>query len=212
MFGAALESFRVPFMAADGRVRSAARLPELCKFASMRHAWCERSGMPAIRAGHSPASNEPSAALLTGGRFAGCPSEPSPMTLRSRRLALAAATAVISACGGGDSDGGTLPSTPTTPTTPVRPATSSATVEAAGEANVFTPAAVRILREGVVTWTFPGPRPHNVVFRGTATGTPANVPTVSSGQAARTFPTVGEFLYTCTIHPGMDGRVSVVAQ
>lgn len=128
------------------------------------------------------------------------------MSLFSRRLALATATALVAACGG---DGGTSP-TPTPPTPPTAPAPSSATVEAAGNANVFTPAAVRIARGGTVTWTFPGPRPHNATFQGTATGTPTNVPNMSSGQAARTFPTVGEFPYTCTIHPGMNGTVTVV--
>lgn len=124
----------------------------------------------------------------------------------SRSLA-ALSFAALAACGGDDDDndgGSTGPG--------AGPAPSTAAVEAAGNANVFTPAQLAVARGGTVTWSFPGPRPHNVTF--TTTGAPATIPnrpttTNPPGADSRTFSTAGTFPYDCTIHPGMSGTVVV---
>ena len=88
---------------------------------------------------------------------------------------------------------------------PVAPET--ATVVASATANTFSPTTVTVARGGTVTWQI-GARPHNVAFV-TAPGAPANVPTGTSTEASRSFPTVGTFAYACTLHAGMIGTVVV---
>jgi len=74
----------------------------------------------------------------------------------------------------------------------------------------FNPASVTIVASGQVTWTWnDGALAHNVTFA-SATGAPSNCGTISSGTCTRTFSTAGAFNYSCTIHPGMDGSVTVV--
>ena len=92
-------------------------------------------------------------------------------------------------------------------------ATTAVTVQvAAANAGVvtptlaFQPGTVDVQAGGTVNWTF-GSTPHTVTF--TTGGAPADVPELSSGSAARTFPTNGSFSYHCTIHPQMAGAVRV---
>ena len=73
--------------------------------------------------------------------------------------------------------------------------------------NVFVPFQVQLARGGTVTWVF-GATPHNVIFASTA-GAPADINIVSDVSVSRTFPTIGNFRYDCTIHPGMSGTVDV---
>jgi plastocyanin len=49
---------------------------------------------------------------------------------------------------------------------------------------------------------------HNVTFDAAA-GAPANIADRTSGGDSRTFMTAGIFDYQCTIHPGMNGQVTV---
>ncbi|MFN2565172.1 MAG: plastocyanin/azurin family copper-binding protein [Gemmatimonadaceae bacterium] len=71
----------------------------------------------------------------------------------------------------------------------------------------FTPTCVTITAGGTVTWNFT--TTHNVTFT-TANAPPGgNVPDQGSGNATRTFPNVGNYPYTCTLHQGMNGRVVV---
>ena len=128
----------------------------------------------------------------------------------ARSLAALTFAALAAACGDDDDNdnGGTGPGTGPGP----GPASSTAAVEAPGDANVFRPAQVEVARGGTVTWSFPGPRPHNVSF--TTAGAPANIPTKPTntnppGSESRTFATAGTFPYDCTIHPGMSGTVVV---
>jgi len=86
----------------------------------------------------------------------------------------------------------------------------SASVRAA-TGNVFSPQTVFINRGGTVTWTFESL--HNVTFAlGGSTRIvhpPPNIPNLSSGSASRTFPSIGDYAYRCTIHPSMTGYVVV---
>ena len=124
-----------------------------------------------------------------------------------RSVIAAAAVLVVGGCGG-DGGGGTGPTMPQPPVAPPPPAapTASATVAAGANSNEFTPREVNITVGGTVTWTF-GARAHNVVFGTGVAGAPADVPTMSNGQASRTFNTAGSFPYDCTLHAGMTGTV-----
>lgn len=97
------------------------------------------------------------------------------------------------------------------------PATFTVTaVTAAATASVslmntqFIPDSVMIALNGTVDWTWnDGSIVHNVTFDNVA-GAPANISDRNSGTQPRTFNTAGTFTYSCTLHPGMDGKVVVV--
>jgi plastocyanin len=73
--------------------------------------------------------------------------------------------------------------------------------------DIFSPFLVDIRRGGTVRYVFPQ-RAHNVIFANVA-GAPQSIGIVSNQTVSRTFNTAGTFDYTCTLHPGMDGRVVV---
>ncbi len=83
---------------------------------------------------------------------------------------------------------------------------SSASVSATG-ANTFAPVSVTIGVGGSVNWAFTGD--HNVLFSGV--GAPADIPVTASGTISRAFGTLGTFNYTCSLHAGMNGSVTVAA-
>ena len=71
----------------------------------------------------------------------------------------------------------------------------------------FSPVCVELAAGGTVTWTF-GNEDHNVQFSGPQ---PAggNIGNTSNTSASRTFPSAGNYRYSCTLHAGMNGRVVV---
>jgi plastocyanin len=77
----------------------------------------------------------------------------------------------------------------------------------AGGALAFDPAQVDIAAGGTVNYAWNGVT-HNVTFA-TPGGTVQNIPDRSSGTVQVTFGTAGTFNYQCTIHPGMNGTVTV---
>jgi plastocyanin len=101
----------------------------------------------------------------------------------------------LAACGGSSRSGS--------------PATTAAPVANAGAAvslkNIaFNPSKVTIKAGQAVVWTWhDGSVPHNVSGQGYSSVTQ------SSGTYSHTFPDAGTFKYTCTIHSGMDGTVTV---
>jgi len=126
---------------------------------------------------------------------------------------LTAATA-LAACGGGG--GGTTEPPPNpgpggqpgpAPTSAVVAMQSSSDIYGASE-NVFSPASVRVARNGTVTWRNNTDVTHNVTF-GQIAGAPENIPNHASGDNPRTFGTAGSFSYQCTNHAGMTGVVTV---
>jgi plastocyanin len=71
--------------------------------------------------------------------------------------------------------------------------------------NFFSPTKARVARGGKVKWTNNGKVEHNVTFSGGfASGN------FGPGESVkRRFNRAGKFPYTCTIHPGMNGKVKV---
>jgi plastocyanin len=71
----------------------------------------------------------------------------------------------------------------------------------------FSPATITVNQGDTVTWTNSGPdEPHTATGDGFDTG---EVAVGSSGSA--TFSQAGNFPYVCTLHPGMNGTVRVLA-
>ncbi len=83
----------------------------------------------------------------------------------------------------------------------------SATVVAGNASNTFTPASLVVAVAADVTFSF-GTRVHNVTHGSTA-GAPTDIPNTSNANVVQSFPTAGDFVYDCTLHPGMQGTVIV---
>jgi plastocyanin len=83
----------------------------------------------------------------------------------------------------------------------------SADVAVGASGNAFTPADVDILSGGTVTFSWNGVT-HNVTWQ----TTPASVQNItdrSTGSVPVTLTQTGTYSYHCTIHPGMEGTVTV---
>lgn len=117
------------------------------------------------------------------------------MTHVARQLSCLAILVAFSAC---SSDG----STSSEPPDPVQDATVTL------RASSFSPSHVAVFEGGTVTWNNTSGETHNVTF--SSAGAPTNVANHSSGTNARDFATAGTFNYQCTLHAGMNGRVTVV--
>jgi plastocyanin len=73
--------------------------------------------------------------------------------------------------------------------------------------NSFIPFEVTIRVGEQVFFEFPQTI-HNVIFEN-KTGAPQDIQQTRNVTIARTFPVAGQFLYDCTLHPGMSGAVRV---
>lgn len=107
---------------------------------------------------------------------------------------------LLGACGGS----GDRPTDPT----PTRPDT----LDVFTPGNVFSPTSAEIRRGGTILFRLsesPDGRGHNVVFTGGVAGAPPSIPVLKDTTVARTFNQLGTYPYSCTVHPGMDGDVSV---
>ncbi len=78
------------------------------------------------------------------------------------------------------------------------------------EDNHFNPQNSVVQTGGTVTWTWAGANPHTLTFTFGPTPLPANQSAQMSGTASRTITAVGTYNYTCTIHGGMNGTLTVV--
>ncbi len=106
------------------------------------------------------------------------------------------------------SSASTPDSTPaTTPATTSTPSGGSAKPVKLVMKNIaFSPATVTVKVGQKVTWTNLDDAPHNV------TGGPLHSPTFSKGGSFSYTPTkAGTIKYVCTIHPGMNGTLTVTS-
>lgn len=123
--------------------------------------------------------------------------------IRSRWVIIPICGALL-ACGGGGGDGGSITPPPPPPPAPSPSPSASVTMGAA----TFSPSSVSITRTGTVTWNNTSGVTHNVTFA-PSSGAPSDIGNHSSGSNQRTFNTSGNFAYSCTLHGGMNGTVSV---
>lgn len=123
---------------------------------------------------------------------------------RTRRLLLALLPALLAftlaACGsddsGGDGNGAAAASEES--------ATGGADgLTVAVRDNEFVPADLTISAGETVTWQWEGDIPHNVVGDGYESETQ------TEGTFTHTYDTAGDYPYECTIHPGMEGTITV---
>lgn len=71
----------------------------------------------------------------------------------------------------------------------------------------FSPAAIKVASGATVTWTNSDGFNHNVTFAGAAVAPSGNFATGSKALVMPTTP--GTYNYSCTIHAGMAGTVTV---
>jgi plastocyanin len=72
--------------------------------------------------------------------------------------------------------------------------------------NFFSPVKARVSPSGKVKWTNDGKVEHNVTFKGVSSGN------LGPGESfVKKFNRAGKFPYSCTIHPGMNGKVKVAS-
>ena len=87
------------------------------------------------------------------------------------------------------------------------PLTASVVLRSAG-GNRFDPSAVTIATGGTVTWIW-GDNVHDVTSSGSPSFQSSGAPNGPPRQYSVTFNTAGVYTYVCTVHPGMNGRVTV---
>jgi plastocyanin len=117
-------------------------------------------------------------------------------------LALCVAAA---ACGGSDTIAGTTGgnNNPGTGGNPQPTATTSVSMNGLQ----FRPAAILVSKGATVTWTNQDNTAHNVTFSDNSV---VSIGDFSTGTKSTVMPsTAGTFSYRCTIHPGMNGTVTV---
>ena len=74
--------------------------------------------------------------------------------------------------------------------------------------NTFSPFTANVSVGGVVRFNIFGDD-HNVVFAPGKSGAPADINVVRDVVVERTFTTAGDYPYSCTVHPGMNGEIIV---
>ena len=84
---------------------------------------------------------------------------------------------------------------------------SNADVSVGASGNAFNPADVDILSGGTVNFSWNGVT-HNVTWQ-TTPASVQNIPDRSTGTVPVTLITTGTYSYHCTIHPGMEGTITV---
>lgn len=89
--------------------------------------------------------------------------------------------------------------------TPVPTTSTPITMTAQGASFAFTPTTLTVHVATTVVWQNTSTAPHTVVGPGYDSGL------VMPGQSfSHTFTQTGTFTYTCTLHPGMSGTITVV--
>jgi plastocyanin len=81
-------------------------------------------------------------------------------------------------------------------------------VEVFTPGNTFSPFSANLAVGGVVRFNIFGEE-HNVIFTPATPGAPEDVKVVRDVVVERTFTRAGDYPYTCTVHPGMNGEIIV---
>jgi plastocyanin len=105
------------------------------------------------------------------------------------------------ACGGSGGGGGGNPTEPDDLPTAITVTTGSQLPPR------FIPTATALAVGGTVTWRNGSPVPHNVISKTDAW--PASTDLAPAETFQVTFPQAGDFGYRCSIHPGMEGTITV---
>jgi plastocyanin len=81
-------------------------------------------------------------------------------------------------------------------------------VEVFTPGNTFSPFTANVSVGGVVRFHIFGDD-HNVIFTPGTAGAPQDINVVRDVTVDRTFTKAGDYAYSCTVHPGMNGEIIV---
>ena len=81
-------------------------------------------------------------------------------------------------------------------------------VEVFTPGNTFSPYTANLPVGGIVRFNIFGDE-HNVIFTPGMAGAPEDVKVVRDMIVDRTFTKAGDYPYSCTVHPGMNGEIIV---
>ena len=113
----------------------------------------------------------------------------------------------LASCGGGGGDKATAPNnTGGTGGTGGGGGGGSTTSSISVKDNFFDPSATTVPTGTTVTWTWTTGTLHNVTFDNAQLSGSGNK---DAGNFTKTFPNTGAFTYHCSIHPGMEGTITV---
>ena len=125
-------------------------------------------------------------------------------------LACAALSLVVAGCGGDDeeSSGGEAQSSEQPAEEPAEePSGGGGAAEVSMESIKFTPDSVSVSAGDTVTWTNNDTVGHDVTGDNFKSGKPGAMENGDTYE--NTFDKAGTFEYVCTVHPGMEGSVTV---
>ena len=124
-------------------------------------------------------------------------------------LVLALAALLVAGCGGGSSSSSTTkaPAPATTPSSGGGSSSSSGPVAVKMQNIAFAPKSVTVKGGQKITWTNEDTVDHNVTSQSGETIQSSNFG--KGGTFSFTPKKAGTISYVCTIHPGMDGTITV---
>lgn len=129
-----------------------------------------------------------------------------PSILRVRNVLLVGTFGLLACDPSGPTGNNTGPPGADPPTLAASVAAQSGSDGYGGVGYLFSPGTVSILVGGTVTWSNSSGDAHTVTFPGAA-GNPLD----NGTQYARTFNAAGSYGYSCSLHGGMSGTVTVTS-
>ena len=120
-------------------------------------------------------------------------------------IAVVVAFSILNSCGGSGGDGGGITPPPPPPPPPDNTCPDNTFCMRAAS---FFPTTLTVAKNTTVSFTNNSGVDHNVVFDAPPAGL-TDIGNIPSGTATRSFDTVGTFNFHCTIHPGMNGSITV---
>ena len=126
------------------------------------------------------------------------------------KLALLAIAVLLTACGGGGSEGGSGPAAGPAPATATGPADAQVATVVSNAQLEFEPATVNA-KVGTLKLTHrvEGAIPHNLVFDDESLGGTETLTEGKEETLTLTFEEPGTYDFVCTIHSGQEGKVVV---
>lgn len=110
---------------------------------------------------------------------------------------LALAASLLLGCSGDDSGG---------PNPPPPPPPDAVTVATVGPPPAFLPATITVAAGGAITFNNPSPGTHNIK---SATNAWPLATVEPDESVVVTAPAAGQYPFSCTLHPGMNGTLTV---
>jgi hypothetical protein len=141
-----------------------------------------------------------------GPRFGGAARRGGMLMRKPGLIAVLVAFSILNSCGGSGGGGGGITPPPPPPPPPGDNTCPDNTF--CLRAASFQPTSLTVAKGTTVSFTNNSGVEHNVIFDSPSAGV-ADIGSITSGTANRSFATAGTFAFHCTIHAGMNASVTV---